>query len=161
MQARGRVVYLSDLSLLMPATLSYLQEIPIDILVIDAIFVVAEYGSHLNLPQCLALTKVLRPNRAVLVSFMVLLFALALSVSWSYDSLLLALFHCLIFLSLTRSISWSYYSLLLALIHGVIIRSYSLCFIVLLFTLTRSDPWCYYSLLLALFLGLIIHSYSL
>ena len=133
MQARGRVVYLSDLSLLMPATLSYLQEIPIDILVIDAIFVVAEYGSHLNLPQCLALTKVLRPMRAVLVSFMVLLFALALSVLWSYDSLLLALFHCLIFLSL-----------LLALFHGLIICSYSLCFMVLLFAFTRSVSWSYY-----------------
>ncbi|EQC42169.1 hypothetical protein SDRG_01009 [Saprolegnia diclina VS20] len=65
----ARFVYLSDLHELPDATRAHLlaNPAPIDVLVIDAIYLHDVHGAHLNLPQAIEIAKVLRPKKTYLV----------------------------------------------------------------------------------------------
>ncbi|EQC25815.1 hypothetical protein SDRG_16330 [Saprolegnia diclina VS20] len=65
----ARFVYLSDLHELPSTTRAHLvaNPAPIDVLVIDAIYLQAVHGAHLNLPQAIEIIKLLRPKKTYLV----------------------------------------------------------------------------------------------
>ncbi|OQR90086.1 hypothetical protein ACHHYP_05816 [Achlya hypogyna] len=65
----ARFVYLSDLHELPEQTLVFLlaNPQPVDILVIDAIYLTDVHGAHLNLPQAMDIAKKLRPKKTYLL----------------------------------------------------------------------------------------------
>eukprot|EP00898_Chlorokybus_atmophyticus_P007475 jgi/Chlat1/7729/Chrsp66S00567 len=63
---RQRVGYISDASRLLDSTEALISSPPVDLLILDALFVQRTHNTHFNLPQSLEVIKRVRPKRALL-----------------------------------------------------------------------------------------------
>mmetsp|Transcript_2556 Transcript_2556/g.5324 ORF Transcript_2556/g.5324 Transcript_2556/m.5324 type:complete len:352 (-) Transcript_2556:313-1368(-) len=64
---KERVVYLSDVSRVLPETERFLKQRPIDVLIVDALFKERRHSTHFSLPEALEFIRKMKPRRAVLV----------------------------------------------------------------------------------------------
>eukprot|EP00298_Acanthocystis_sp_HF-20_P008012 c17416_g1_i2.p1 GENE.c17416_g1_i2~~c17416_g1_i2.p1 ORF type:complete len:119 (-),score=39.34 c17416_g1_i2:9-365(-) len=65
---KEKIVYISDVSRILPETNQYLSELPqIDILVLDLLFKEMAHPTHFSFPDCLEVVRKLKPKRTIFV----------------------------------------------------------------------------------------------
>ena len=63
----SRVVYISDISRMLPGTLERIKEKPVDILIVDALCLTFKHPTHFSLEQAIDLCREVKPNKAYFV----------------------------------------------------------------------------------------------
>lgn len=64
---KDRIVYISDVSRVIPETMDHIKESQVDVLVIDALCLTFKHPTHYSLDQAIALCREVKPKRAFFV----------------------------------------------------------------------------------------------
>ena len=65
---KQKILYISDISRMLPETLDFiLKESPVDILIIDALFMDYKHPTHYSVADALALCRIIKPHKTFLV----------------------------------------------------------------------------------------------